>query len=334
MSYVNFFGDVHFSSMNPWNRAAGDNFIDWFKERFKNENKQNYAIFDGDIFEKDTNPGLVIDQAQNLFMFCNSVFRKTYVLTGNHDEKLYKGVLQNALKFLNRFENVEVIETVKEIQIENRKVLALPHMRTSGVAIEQYYNSFDYSPYKDIDVTIGHWTAKVDGNKLMQDGVDLTKIPSKHFVLGHIHNRVIPEYCGSCWPNKANEMDEPDAKYPRCIKIWNLEDNTILDEPLPIFLSYENIEYPNKIEEKDVPYTRVFTVYNIKSKLAATDYYAGHYIRGTYTQKDTSTKDSVLKSTESDIFLFKNNKDAFAAMIKEQNLRVSRQAIKIVTDLL
>ena len=43
MSNVNFFGDIHFSSMNPWNKAAGDNFINWFKERFKNENKQNYT---------------------------------------------------------------------------------------------------------------------------------------------------------------------------------------------------------------------------------------------------------------------------------------------------
>ena len=334
MSNVNFFGDVHFSPMNPWNRAAGDNFIDWFKNRFKNESGQNYAVFTGDIFEKDTNPGLVIDQAQNLFMYCNKVFKKTFVLTGNHDTKLYKGVQQNALTFLNRFENVEVIETVKEFQIENRKLLALPHMRTSGVGIEQYYNSFDFSPYKDIDVTIGHWTCKVEGNKLMQDGVDLTKIPSKYFVLGHIHNRVVPEYCGSCWPNKSNEMDEPDTKFPRCMKIWNLEDNSMREEFLPMFLSYENIEYPNKIEEIDVPYIRVFTVYNIKSKLAAVDYYSGHYIRGTYTQKDNSTKDAVLKSTDADIFLFKNNKDAFAAMIKEQNLRVSRQAIKIVTDLL
>ena len=80
MSNVNFFGDIHFSSMNPWNKVAGDNFINWFKERFKNENKQNYIVFDGDIFEKDTNPGLVIDQAQNLFMFCNLVFKKTFVI--------------------------------------------------------------------------------------------------------------------------------------------------------------------------------------------------------------------------------------------------------------
>lgn len=334
MNDIYFFGDVHFSPMNPWNKAAGDNFIDWFKNRFKNESKQNYIVFCGDIFEKDTNPGLVIDQAQNLFMFCNSIFKKTLILTGNHDTKLFKGIPQNALTFLNRFENVEVIETVKEFQIENRKLLALPHLRTSGVSIEEYYNSFDYSPYKDIDMTIGHWTMKVDNNKLMQDGVDLSKIPSKHFILGHIHNRITPEYCGSCWPNKSNEMDDPSTKTPRCFKVWHLDSNTIDEEALPIFLSYENIEYPNKIEEKDVSYTRVFTVYNVKNRLTANDYYSGHFIRGTFSQKDTSTKDSILKSADSDIFLFKNNKDAFASMIREQNLQVPRQVIKIVTDLL
>lgn len=332
---VYFFGDVHFSSLNPWNKEAGDNFIKFFKDNFKNEKRTNIAVFLGDIAEKDVNPGSVIDQMTELFDFCSEVFLKTLVLTGNHDKKLHRGVVQTSLEFLNRFENVEVIETIKTFDVEGRKILAMPHLRTEGISLEEFYNSYDWSNQEHCDIAIGHWTIKIPGNKLCEDGVDIKKLPVDTVICGHIHNRILPEYTGSCWPNKSSEMDIPDTKLPRCYKVWDTKSNKIDCVPWPIFLSYENIEYPNKIEEvPNCNYSRVFTVYNIKNKLEAVDYYSGHWIKSTFIEKDKSTKDNIMKSDEADIFLFKDNKEAFHSMIKEQNLKVSRQAIKIVTDLL
>lgn len=334
---VYFVGDIHFSAMNTWNKEVGDKFLKYFFKKFENEKQTNTIIFLGDIAEKDTNPGSVIEQMNSLAMFCNDHFKITYFLMGNHDMKLYKGQLQHCLMFLDNFPNIKVLDKIQIIQIDDKEILALPHLRTSGVTLEQFYNSFDYStlkPKKDrFDVAIGHWTAKIDNNKLCQNGVDLSLIPAKNFVLGHIHNRIIPQYCGSCWPNKSNEMEDSSTKYKRGIQIWDTDNDVWYENPWPIFLSYENIEYPNKIPESDNDYIRVFTVYNIKNKQIAIDYYQGYNIKNVFSQKDTSTKNEIEK-TDINIFLFKNNKDAFASMIKEQNLSVPRQVIKIITDLL
>lgn len=334
---VYFVGDIHFSAMNSWNKEVGDKFLSYFFNHFKNEKQTNTIIFLGDIAEKDTNPGSVIEQMNSLAMFCNEHFKMTYFLMGNHDMKLYKGQLQHCLMFFNNFSNIKVIDKVEIIDIDDKQILALPHLRTTGVTLEQFYNSFDYSNYKPksdkFDVAIGHWTAKIENNKFCEDGVDLSLIPAKNFVLGHIHNRIIPQYCGSCWPNKANEMEDSSTKYKRCIQIWNTKTDTWSEHYWPTFLFYENIEYPNKIEPIKENYVRVFTVYNIKNKQIAIDYYKDYNIKSTFSQKDLSTKNNIDKK-DLNIFLFKNNKDAFASMIKEQKLSVSRQVIKIVSDLL
>ena len=157
MKKLYIFGDVHFSSLNAWSKKVGDKFIAWFKETFKNVDSDDEILFLGDITEKDTNPGDVIDQVTELFLFCSLMFKKTYVIMGNHDLKLFKDVPQYSIKFLNRFNNVSVIKDVTDIISNDIKVRCLPFIRKEGINVNKYYSEFDWSSYEEADLTVGHW---------------------------------------------------------------------------------------------------------------------------------------------------------------------------------
>src|SRR5574344_2027538 len=116
MKYI--FGDVHLSCLNPWHHEEGEKKIECVDTRVCNEKKQNYAIFLGDITERDVNPGDVIDQVFRLFKFCSDHFADTYVVMGNHDLKLYRDNPQFSIKFLNNFGNVHVMEKFEDMTID------------------------------------------------------------------------------------------------------------------------------------------------------------------------------------------------------------------------
>lgn len=331
MSDIYEFGDAHFSSMNPWNRAVSFKILDWFKETFKNEKKENYAIFLGDVIDKAASPGDIIDIVFKLFEFCSAHFKKTYVLMGNHDIKSYRDfTFQTGLKFINNFKDVELIDTVQILTIENKKILCMPFMKSDILDnINEYYSKFNWSKdgYNNeiVDLAIGHWTIKDENDIRFRDGVDITNIPAKQILCGHIHNRPDERYIGSLYPLNAEEMK---CKFPRVYKIWHA-DNTWTDVPLPEFLTFETIEYGIELKKDDV--IRVYTVSDAPSETEAYKKYDGFFIKGVTKLKN---KDQKSVSTEGDSISDKKDTELFQQMVKEQNLTVTRGAYRVVMDLL
>lgn len=331
MSDIYEFGDAHFSSMNPWNRAVSFKILDWFKETFKNEKKENYAIFLGDVIDKATSPGDIIDIVFKLFEFCSTHFKKTYVLMGNHDIRPYRDfTFQTGLKFINNFNDVELIDTVQILNIENKKILCMPFMKSDILDnINEYYSKFDWSKdgYNNeiADLAIGHWTIKDENDIRFRDGVDVINIPAKQILCGHIHNRPDERYIGSLYPLNAEEMK---CKFSRVYKIWHA-DNTWTDVPLPEFLTFETIEYGIELKKDDV--IRVYTVSDAPSETEAYKKYDGFFIKGVTKLKN---KDQKSVSTEGDSISDKKDTELFQQMVKEQNLTVTRGAYKVVMDLL
>ena len=330
MGKVYFFGDVHFSAMHPWLIDAGNKFIDWFKNEYKNCN-EDYAIFLGDVTDKHVNPGGVIKQAFKLFEYCDKTFKKTYVLTGNHDKKLYRDIVQNSLQFLECFDNVHVIEEIEKIVIENHTILAMPHLRTN-ISLNDYYTNYDWASWAKengiCDVGIGHWARRSPEFQFSKSGVDTTQVPARKWVVGHIHTRPSPEYTGSIWPCNPNEQD---CNYPRCVKEWDLASNSWIEKPLPVFLRYEEVSYPESITLKEDDPVRVFTVNGIKNKSEAEAFYKNIYIRD--VNRAMTNKDVVAASSD-DIFLYKDNKEALKAMIDETKMTISENALKIIDEIL
>ncbi len=335
-----FFGDIHFSSMNEWSHDIGEYFLNWFKTRFANENKTNYAIFLGDIAEKDSNPGDVIDQMFKLFDFCSSHFKKTYVLMGNHDLKYFRShTLQTSLKFLRNFDNVEVIDKICAITIEDKNILCLPHLYTEDNNLARYYNNYDWAGNNLLNNTyqlvIGHWTIKDESVIFYKNGVDISKIPVKFentptpsgILCGHIHNRPIKDYIGSIWPANTKELE---CNFPRCFIKWG---DTWEEELLPEFVKYETIEYGAELSHQN-DCVHLYTIDNAPSESDAKRKYNTFYIKGIKRAKKNKNVQDATTSIAEVGSLDISDLDLLNEMIKEKKIVVSRKALKITRELL
>lgn len=323
MLYI--FGDLHLSAMNPWNYEICERFIGWFKSWAKHiseEDSKAEILWLGDITEKDVNPGDVIDQEYRIFDICNKSFRATYVLMGNHDIKLYRQKAQHSLKFLRNFDNVKIIEQPTDLVICGTTVRALPHVRVQGQTLFDYYSNMTFDT--DVDLVVGHWNA-YDPKQPYIGGVKTNKMRTKMFCLGHIHTRVHPDYTGSIFPNKVTEEGE------RVYKIFN-DGQLIKEVAFPTFVKYESIEYPNPIPTYRDNITRVWTIKGISNLTAAKSFYKDAYIRGVEGKKIDRDQTTGFMSDE--IFLYKDNLQAYNDWLKETKYPLSRKAAAMLYSIL
>lgn len=319
---VYFFGDVHLSCLNPWNYAIGEKIINWFSSRFSKEDKSNYAIFAGDITEKDVNPGDVIDQLDALMYFCTEHFKKVYIVMGNHDLKLYKGRVQHSLKFLKRKYCVEIIETVQDIELEGNIIRCCPFLRVEGQTVEDYYSNFEWGGWPQAKVTVGHWNI-IDPAAKMGGGVDVSKMKTDYFALGHIHTRISPVYMGSIAPNNISEYT-PNQK--RVFKILS-PDGSFTEEEIPHFVEYLTIQYPNPVPESNTDTVKIYTVDNCKSVQEAKAFYSDYFVKS-IVNTAVAQKDRV--EIKTDFIIFEDNLKAVDAWLKESKLSLSRPAYAIL----
>lgn len=321
MLYI--FGDVHLSAMTPWIYEVGEKFISWFSnwcDTIKDDDPN--ILWLGDITEKDVNPGDVIDQEYRLFKKCSDVFNKTYVLIGNHDLKLYKSKAQHSLKFLRNLPNTYIIESPEEFIVNGTSIRALPFMRVEGQSLIDYYSNMRFD--SDVDLVVGHWN-KTDKKNPLIKGIDISNMRAKMFCLGHIHIRADSDYTGSIFPNKVNEEGE------RVYKIF--DKGKLVDEvQLPIFLKYDTVTYPDKIVEPNDEAIHVYEVNGIKSLSAAQQQYPDKYIRGVKTVK--IDKEATTSYKSSDVFIYKNNIEAYNEFLRETKYPISRRASVLVNELL
>lgn len=321
MLYI--FGDLHLSAMNSWNCIVCEKFIDWFK-KWAEELQDNNAeiLWLGDITEKDVNPGDVIDQEYRIFDLCSKRFNKTYILMGNHDLKLYRQKVQHSLKFLRNFENIIIIENPTVINSCNTSIRCLPYIRVQGQSLADYYTNMKFD--SDVDLTVGHWNF-FDAKRPYEGGVKLDNMRSKMFCLGHIHTRVDPIYTGSIVPNKISEEGE------RVYKVFD-SGKLIKEELLPTFLKYETLEYPNKAPIYRDGIIRVFTIVGISNLTLAKSFYKGLNIRAVEAKK--IDKDQTSSYTSEEVFLYKDNLQAYNDWLKETKYPISRRATVMITELL
>lgn len=323
MLYI--FGDIHLSAMNPWNIDIGENFIKWFDDWSNQVIKNDSAaeiLWLGDITEKDVNPGDVIDQEFRIFSMCSQRFQQTYVLMGNHDIKLYRQRAQHSLKFLQNFPKTIIIDEPKDIVSCNTKIRCLPHVRTQGQTLSEYYSNMVFRT--DTDLVVGHWN-KYDPKMPYAGGVKTNNMRSKDFCLGHIHTRVDSQYTGSIYANKVTEEGE---------RVYKVYDNGsfVKEVALPTFIKYNTIEYPNKAPEINDSSVHVYTIIGMTSLNSAKSYYSDIYIRGVESKK--IDKDQTQGFSSDEVFLYKDNYQAYNDWLKETKYPLSRKAGLILSDIL
>lgn len=323
MLYI--FGDIHLSAMNLWNIDVGENFIKWFDKwssKIVQEDPDAEILWLGDVTEKDINPGDVINQEFRIFSTCSERFKHTYVLMGNHDLKLYRQRVQHSLRFLENFPNTTILDEPKDIVSCNTKVRCLPHVRAPGQTLSEYYSNMVFRT--DADLVVGHWN-KYDPKRPYEGGVKTNNMRAKDFCLGHIHTRVDPQYTGSIYANKVTEEGE---------RVYKVYDNGkfVEERALPTFIKYDTIEYPNKPPEINDSSVHVYTVVGMTSLNSAKTYYSDIYIRGVESKKIDKDKTQGFSSDE--VFLYKDNYQAYNDWLKETKYPLSRKAGLILSNIL
>jgi DNA repair exonuclease SbcCD nuclease subunit len=341
LSKVICFGDVHFSSINTWNYKAGEHFIKWFEQENFGNKDEIEMIFVGDIAERDVNPGNVVDQMWRLFESASHKAKSVYVVCGNHDKKLYHDIEQHSLKFLTNLPNVHVFEKETELVTENGyKVLVLPWQAKSseGITLHDYYNKLSEN-YKDktYDIITGHWNIKeTTGPAWAQDGVDLTNLHAKCYAIGHIHLRIRDEYIGSIFPNSIAEQND---SYPRGYKIY--ENGQESFNLMPRFLKYVTLKLGDELPNEDTNCSYAYIITNCNTEVEAKEKYPDVCIKGIErvpTRITTNTQvctdgDAVDLSQFSNTYISDLPK-AFAEMIKESGITVSRSTYSLVNSVI
>lgn len=341
MSKVICFGDVHFSSINTWNYKAGEHFIKWFEQENFGNKDEIEMIFVGDIAERDVNPGNVVDQMWRLFESASHKAKSVYVVCGNHDKKLYHDIEQHSLKFLTNLPNVHVFEKETELVTENGyKVLVLPWQAKSseGITLHDYYNKLSEN-YKDktYDIITGHWNIReTTGPAWAQDGVDLTNLHAKCYAIGHIHLRIRDEYIGSIFPNSIAEQND---SYPRGYKIY--ENGQESFNLMPRFLKYVTLKLGDELPNEDTNCSYAYIITNCNTEVEAKEKYPDVCIKGIErvptritTNTQVCTDGDVVDLSQFSNTYISDLPKAFAEMIKESGITVSRSTYSLVNSVI
>lgn len=323
------FGDGHFGDIQPWQLCAGNLFLNWLKETDFGNFEESEAVFVGDIADSAVNAGECTDQIVMLSNILSKKFSNTYIVTGNHDKKKHKDIIQNAIKLMGQWQNIHVIEDPTQLTTPlGFNCLFMPYTYSRYVS-ETYADWAKTIKDKQVDIISGHWT-KADSDVAFTgtDFVDLSVYPeAKEYFIGHIHTRIDEQYTGSLWATKISEVKTP---YPRGIKFLDENRNTGLIE-LPNFVQFDYVDYPNPIVKPADNYIHVYTVHNCNNLTAAKAFYKDNYVRAVVRTTDFSKQETM--QSDNGIQVFSSTREALDAWIKESGVTVSRKLYKLLTSL-
>ncbi len=268
------FGDLHLNDERPWSLEAGKALLDYFKNDCADNNDNNIGVFLGDITEKASISPLVYEMLFSLLS--NLRFKRTYILSGNHDRKRKKGKLFSPLSFLqledSPYKNIRYITNPELYEEEGIPLIFLPFRSISEEPnMSQYVEGLDSSWYLMKNAKIfGHFT-DTSNTSLRDNFIDVTKFQGE-IILGHIHMPLSPNYVGSVVPNSITEKG-----IERYYRVYS-KSGSHRKVKLPSIIDYFEVTFPEPIVAPTckVP---VFTVLNCQSVEAAVNLYPDFYIK-------------------------------------------------------
>jgi DNA repair exonuclease SbcCD nuclease subunit len=231
-------------------RFLKNQFIPYLKE-----NNIEYLSILGDMFDnRNSINTLIQNEIYNLFSNDFKFLKKIYVLIGNHDTYFNNSISVNSLKFLNKFDNVEIIENMNTITIYDKKILMVPWI----VDHKNFIESFKQID-NNFDVCFGHFHItgfSFNKFRLCEDGLegDVLYNTKKKFFSGHFHIRSNQDknngeiiYIGAPY-----QMTRSDINEQRGFCILDLEDMKHEYINNTESLQYIQLNYPDKFTAKSI----------------------------------------------------------------------------------
>jgi DNA repair exonuclease SbcCD nuclease subunit len=324
---IYFLGDMHASTQYEWSKQAFESFIDWFRGLHIEPN--SILIQLGDVFDRATNYGEIVNSVTHFFRIASRKFEKIYVLGGNHDLGFYKQKFQYATEYLNSsFNNINPIykETILKFPNEHLKIAVLPFQKISGKILENYYSNELEDEFYSCDITCGHVSIKEEGSFF--GGIDPSKFDTK-FIMGHIHVRngnFKKSYTGSIMPFRINE---DKTELPRSIITYDTQLRQFGDVFIPNFIKFEYANFGDTLPNHLNSLFHLYIIKNCKHLQEAKNYYSKNFIYGIEKQKQTENSVTVSKSN-----ILMTPEKALELMIKEKKVVMKRKTLQLVKELL
>lgn len=329
--------DIHFSSEKEWKLEIGKKFVDYCVAELAPRIKESdYAIMLGDAIDRISNPGSVYFLLTKLYDGFLSRFKKVFIIPGNHEYKIYEGSnrAEFGLDFLSDFENVEIIkEPFSRRVIDGKTCLFLPHNPYVGVCEKWYEQQLSERNEEPADYAFGHFMLRTKHVHPRATAVSRDLIPAKRCIFGHVHTQIDPEYPGSCFAVKVDEVEQ------KRMLIVDFETGAEAYHDFPNFVEYNTITYPEKIQEKSKLYTvQVYDVIGNISEDEASQHYKGHWVSKVisplYALKRENSKNfnDVVESSED--FAVHDYLQAYEDMKAENNRIVSEKVDNLVKSIL
>ncbi len=327
-------GDLHFTNSHEWDEICFNKFIDYFSN-LEVEADSSLLLL-GDISDKKINDSQTITYISHFFAVALTKFKMIYVVGGNHDmhKDSFKKIHYTTqfVKYFNP-EKIHLIYDEEILDIDDLKVMALPHKETT-LGIEEYYNSeLDNKFYStQVDLLVGHLNI-YDEKMPIAEGLDIHKFNYKTAYFGHVHSRIgsyAQNYTGSIMPFKKSEND---TTLPRCIA--KITKNKVEEIPLPIFKVFKTLDISKELpdhKKTDEP-TTVYDFVNCNDETVESlrkDY----FIR--YEKDALEINEEIINEQDANIVeqMFSNFYEAYTQMCKDLDIHPKRSVNSLVKSLL
>lgn len=239
-------------------KKANDLFLDsqlkFFKEQFEPSLKRNgikEIFFLGDVFDNRVSMNIKIKNAV-LDIFENILGAyKIYLLIGNHDSYYTNTIETNALKFLDKLNNVTVIDKPHLVEVKGRKIYLVPWIVSDKAFLNELSNLKD-----KVDICMGHFA--INGFHLNKYRIEDGGLTPEHFFKfpmvfsGHLHARGVKKFdgCEIVYVGSPYQLTRADCGEPRGYCILNMETLEYKFINNDVSLEYVLLDYPAKFTKK------------------------------------------------------------------------------------
>lgn len=204
----------------------------------------------GDWYDNRNNLNVMIKNES--YRLLEEVFKdfQIYMIVGNHDSFYNSSIDVNSLKFFNKFENIEVIESIKTIEIDNKKICLVPWIVNNEKFIEEFEGNFD--------VVMGHFDitgSKMNKFKISETGINKSIFSNcKKVFSGHFHTRSTQKFGNTeiIYVGSPCQFDRGDMGEERGFIVLDLEtlDYEFINNETSI--KFIKLEYPVTFNEDEV----------------------------------------------------------------------------------
>lgn len=239
-------------------KKANDLFLEsqikFFKEQFvpyleKNDIKEIFFL--GDVFDNRVSinikiKNVVLDMFENLL-----ADYKIYLIIGNHDCHYTNSTEIHSLKFLDKLQNIRVVDDKLLVNLANRTILL-----SSWIIDEEKFIHEIENMRERIDICMGHFA--INGFHLNKFRIEEGGMPHEKFskftkvFSGHLHCRGVKKI-GSCeivYVGSPYQLTRADSNEPRGFCVLDIDSMEYSFVDNNVSLKYIQLEYPQEFTEE------------------------------------------------------------------------------------